>query len=281
MNIHNAFKECPLGEEHLMRNVKAHVTPNMVALIDKLTTKNPNWQFISAGYSNSHADGNTYYSRFTIEELGEELGWIDITYSWRTSGEYSYIFDCPRLKAKRQRKACSETKDINKAVKSICAHMYGTTSKERMAAAVSKADAAVKNNANRAHYSLRNVREKLADELVTYAVSDLDRFLFAIPKNMHEVAATLPDKISRAKASDTVQNVLLSKSGATVMELGSAFMVRYDKDPSIYHTYTLEELPEAIKGDVAMLKLVSVGGFIENVGARSGNNEFYVVSGSI
>jgi hypothetical protein len=61
----------------------------------------------------------------------QEIGEVWASRNWRT-GEYRYAFDNHRLRAKRSRGSCTETKDMKKALKLILENMYARTLSELM-----------------------------------------------------------------------------------------------------------------------------------------------------
>jgi len=278
LDQYNVFKECNDSERDYMANTNPQVHPDMRDLIDRLTSKKPNWEFICANTGSRNPAGDRYvYSKFEIREMGEELGWINKETNWRDSS-FSYIFDNERLKAARKRTSYTKSKDVKKAAKLICDNFYTRTPAELMKEVRQILYARVNNNANHLSYAVRDTKSKLLEDFLKFAMANQDRFVDTIQTEIgKQLAVQLPDMIEKAKNSEDMRIANTSNKGAYVIERGNMFLVSRNESSAVA-TYTLEDLPIGIKGDVALLKLVGNGEFIAGVGTRGTDNTFYVLN---
>jgi hypothetical protein len=278
LDQYNVFKECDDSERDYMANTNPQVHPDMRDLIDRLTSKKPNWEFICANTGSRNPAGDRYvYSKFEIREMGEELGWINKETNWRDSS-FSYIFDNERLKAARKRTSYTKSKDVKKAAKLICDNFYTRTPAELMKEVRQTLYARVSNNANRLSYDVRDTKSKLLEDFLKFAMANQDRFVDTIQTEKgKQLAVQLPDMIEKAKNSEDMRIANTSNKGAYVIERGNMFLVSRNESSEVV-AYTLEDLPIGIKGDVALLKLVGNGEYIAGVGTRGTDNTFYVLN---
>jgi hypothetical protein len=278
LNVHNAFKEC---DEHIApRYEKATVKAEMVPLLDKLSRKNPSWEFYSSNYGSTDANGNYCFSRFDIKDFGEELGWIDYEIHWRDPALNTYLFNGPRLEAKRSRGHASKARNVDKAAKLICANISTMTLTERMGKARSKANETASSVYGKHYYRYRNLRDKLSDNFATFVLARWEEFTAHIAGDRFASdAATLPDDYALMLSTARLKEAYNIDQGAVVLMHRDDYHVTYDSARDTVHSYKLDDVPADIKTGVALLKLVEVGKHIDDVGVRAEDGLFYVIKG--
>lgn len=279
-NMRNAYVECDPSETWSMRyGITAAVSPVLCPLFDKLSRKHPSWEFRAIDYGSKQSDGAYYYNKFFVVEMGEELGWITYDRSWRNNNEIIFQFDCERLRKKRTRGTLTHTKNMDKAVQTITANMYGITAKERMARAISETRTLVSSTVSDANFKFVNRARQLATDLAEFAIRHQDEFIASIKgpaerSHAEQLAATL----ERHKMMQSIHEATHTlRSCAVVMEFGGRYYVQYDTSLKDVNEYTLDELPETLKVHMALLKLVDHGAAVEGIGVRKSNHEFFVI----
>lgn len=278
LNVHNTFKEC--DEYMAPRYEKATVRTEMVPLLDKLSRKNPSWEFYSANYGNTDPNGNYILSRFTIKDFGEELGWIDYEVHWRDPTLNTYLFNGPRLEAKRSRGHASKARNVDKAAKLICANISSMTLAERITKARSKATEAANAVHHKHYYRYRNLRDKLGNTFATFVLARWEEFTAHIAGDkLASDAATLQDDYTLMQSTSRLKNAYAADKGAVVLMHRDDYHVTYDDARETVHSYKLDDVPANIKTGVALLKLVEVGKHIDDVGVRAEDGLFYVIKG--
>jgi hypothetical protein len=275
---HNVFKRVPTAEPHMERHQpdKLRVHPSMQLLIAKLLTHNPRWEFIAVDYPSS--DNSLYtHKSFNIECDGEELGEVNCDLHWRT-GETKYEFDCPRLKAKRQKSTTPHTKDLNKAVKSIIGHMYNRTPAERLSTARQLTASIVGRAMSIANYEYRQAQEKLLPHMTRFVEQCWADFS-AIRMDAAEAKMrdTLLPKRDALADVGTISDPANTDKGYILLEAGASFIVgRYNltEAPAVMR---LDEMPDRLKGSLGMLKLLEPKKYAPGIGMRIDEVTYYVV----
>jgi len=277
LNVYNAFKEV---EEPIPASYAgAIVKPEMALLLDKLSHKNPSWEFYASGYGGT-VDGVRTFSRFLIKDFGEELGWIDYEIHWRDIALNTYLFNGPRLEAKRSRGHASKARNVDKAAKLICANISTMTLTERMGKARSKANETASSVYGKHYYRYRNLRDKLSDNFATFVLARWEEFTAHIAGDRFASdAATLPDDYALMLSTARLKEAYNIDQGAVVLMYRDDYHVTYDSARDTVHSYKLDDVPADIKTGVALLKLVEVGKHIDGVGVRAEDGLFYVIKG--
>lgn len=278
LNVYNAFKE--IEEPIPASYVGAIVKPEMALLLDKLSHKNPSWEFYASSYGGTNADGVRTFSRFNIKDFGEELGWIDYEIHWRDPALNTYLFNGPRLEAKRSRGHASKARNVDKAAKLICANISTMTLTERMGKARSKATETANIVHNKNHYRYRNLRDTLGAAFATFVMARWEEFTAHIAGDrLASEAATLPDDYARMLSTSRLKEAYNADKGAVVLMYRDDYHVTYDSARDTVYSYKLDDVPADIKTGVALLKLVEVGKHIDDVGVRAEDGLFYVIKG--
>lgn len=282
MDMYNAFRECEQGDETSIRNVGARVHPFMRPLVEGLAKKHPTWHFVSRNYGES-VNGNYYqYSKFTIMEHGEELGWVNREKHWRTHEE-SYTFDGPRMRSKRSRGNYTRTKDLKKALKLINTDVYGRTLAERAESARELGPRKAFSAAYRVKATYEREALILQNPLVQFALDNWDTFAARTPENAQHARAmaALKDGYEANRGTAPISESVAHKKGVTVLEVRDAYYALPDRVPDAIQPYTLDTLPEKLKLGVAMLKLVEDDTLVAGIGVRVDRSTYYIADGEL
>ena len=275
MDMHNCFRECDVGTEHLPKNAQAFVDNITRDLIEALSRKRPNWHFVNTSYSGSLVGTNYTYRHFTVEDSGDALGSINVERHWR-SGEVWYELTNHRLAAKRERKGATRTKDLKKAVKLIEQHYYGPTLAERITKARGTAASVIGDVTSNARWALDRVMREVQPELATLLATHpavREELSNLAPKCAKDIES-LPD-LARDRLATREFSAALGSGNNTVLLLGDKLYLPDDVDPEEPRTF--DTVPKHIAMAVGMLKLVDTKGFIPGIGVRADHNVFYVM----
>lgn len=277
MDMHNCFRECDVGTEHLPKNSQACVDNTIRDLVEALSRKRPHWHFVNASYSGSLVGTSYVYRPFVIEDAGDALGSITAERHWHT-GEVWYELTNHRLLAKRERKGATRTKDLNKAVKLIEHHYYGPTLDERIHTALDNAARAVNEIKSDARWAVDRAVRVIQPELTMFLANkhEVREELINLAPHCASELKSLPDLVrNRTAAQDFVGEMNLGAS-SIVLLLGDKLYLTNSANSKEPHTF--DTLPKHIAMAVGMLKLVDVKGFIPDIGVRVDHNVFYVMS---
>lgn len=278
MDHYNVLRECKEDEQHLPRNIDPRVDPFIVPLITALAKKRPAWRYVTKGFGDLSADGSHYhFNRFTIMEGDEELGEIWKSRNWRT-GESRYAMENPRLRLKRNRGNCNETKDLKKAVKTITENMFARTLPEVMDQSARDARQKVQSVSYSAQRDHRYLRDRMMGDIMAFVAANYDAFICTGASTLQDKEKLL-DTYERAKEAEVIE-AGVGKTGALVVERSGQLHVEYETDVGTYHSYTLDALPARLKEAVALLKLYEPGKLLDGVGIRTDDKTFYILNGA-
>ena len=279
MDMHNCFRECVAGTEHLVTNTNAVVHDNIRNLVERLSRKRPSWHFVNSSFASTLASPgstNYAYNTFTIEDAGEVLGKISTDRHWRTT-EVWYVLSNSRLEAKRARRGDTRTKDINKAVKLVEQHYYGRTPTEHLRGARNTISSVVSDTSTNARWAFDRAMIAVQDELAQFLVDnpDVRARLASLKPSKTEKFEAIPQLIRDHTATKALAHALSSGGGSTVLLLGDKLYLADDAKPEQPHTFGT--VPKHIAMGIGMLKLVEVKGFIPDIGVRAAENMFFVL----
>ena len=275
MEMHNVFRECDAGTEHLDRNTQCFIMPFMGILIEQLSLKRPTWHFHATSQGSFTTSMGKYrMSKFMIVEHGEALGIIN--WDWHGRNGDCYSLDNPRLKVKRHRGANTKTNNVSRAVKIVLEHYYARTLTERMADATKITQSHISSAHSSAYYDVRNGSDYLRSEMIEFLLANWEEFnKIPMSQNNSKRRDDLPAKVALSKELEPVYNAYQSGKGSTAVTRGDSYHVA--RNGSELVTYTSADVPPRLKMGIAMLKLVDVRQHIAGVGMRTEDNTFFVM----
>lgn len=276
MDLHNCFwkGEDTLSYARYTHSVRAFMRP----LIEAISRKQPSWRFVSdragslyVGEDSKEVRSHTY---FIVEDAdGEVLGslWQD----WRGQNDV-YAFNNHRLDATRSRGRANITKDVNKAAKTITQNFFARTPREQLFECRSVVNQALGSASSRAyterHKNLAPLQGKFTDWVSKpYAAEHL---LNTVPefRSLEEQLRLAPTLEEEHIAIREMQKA--SVGGYGVIQRGMTYYVLCGEEVT---AYTEAALPDHIKGNVGMLKLVEDKTALPGIGVRASEHNYWVV----
>jgi hypothetical protein len=253
------------------------IFPFMKNFIETLALKHPNWMFeANYGVKAAREDGiRCYYaSGFKVTEKRELIGMINYTSSAR--GNEGFMVSNTRIKNGRERGDCITTKDEKKAIRLVDKWFYRETVAELMC-----------NRANLANRKSYVVMGEHRDR-VKYSWSELEepskRFIIdnyeAFSKTLNEpklidIAAGLATEIENADAVRLIHDKLMNDDAFVVATLDTGnYAIQKGSDISVKSS---EELDSDMRRKLGLLKLVSDGTSISEVGIKCSDDTFVVI----
>jgi len=272
MNMHNTFRECNESNLSEPRNSNAKVHSFMVPLVSALSKKRPTWTFVSSSHPTDVYGGGFEYAQFDIMD-DEKLGTVWCERHWRT-GARKFAFDCNRLRAKRERGQFTETKDVKKATKLILENMYAETPAEFMRAASSQASSRITEKLYSYVRAYTRTKDGLMPTLVSLALDHPELVKSHAPQVSGTVDRFLAEH-SELVISKTIKSDVDNGKFTLLVERGGRV---YSDSPGIA-SCTLDELSDAFKRAVGVLKLSPVGTLIPGVGFRVSDDTYMAFDG--
>lgn len=259
------------------------IYPFLETLIYTLAENNPSWTF---NQQLTRWENNVQYveefkvSITATKELLGEIG-VDTRQHPNKGRENVYTVANERISRNRDRGRAFKSSKIKEVIKAINKNFHAETTKERIDKAWQQAEW----HFSQAEYSVCRDLEKVQDQLGKVALSVVrrthwDTFMQVLTEVSPELAksATELDELieQRDKASD-LNNKFKSKNLLTVIIDDGKYIV--SNNSGNMRTYTSDDLPEQVKQQVGMLKLVEEKAPIPGVGLRVG--DIYLINAAI
>ena len=253
-------------------SLKAHHL--LVSTIKKLAPLYPLWQFVVPSVY-MHDEVTT----FKVVANGEELGYIKRLYHGH---DYVVAVTNHRISGGRVRGSEYKTKDVDKAVLKVKKMFAPRNPKERLAEAYTEAGRFLNQQENGKDRALDKHKYNIREAMLSYVLgAGYEGFL----ANVQTLEPRVRDRVlndiegekelrMEVKSIETIRHQFENQTAALVVRDSGKYLVRIDDNVQIYDDNTL---PESMKRNLGMLKLVDAGFFLSGVGCRV-NDEVFVVS---
>lgn len=253
-------------------NLKTHHL--LVSAIKKLAPMYPMWQFVVPNV-NMGDDVST----FQVVANGEELGAIKRVYHGR---DWVIAVTNHRIVESRLRGIEYKTKDVNKAVLKVKKTFAPRNPKERLAEAQREADRCINQQENGKIQNLEHHKYHVKEAMLSYVLgAGYEGFLAHAQTLEPRVRDRVLDSVQseqelrmEVKSIEEIRHQFENQTAALVVRDSGKYLVRIDDNVQIYDDNTL---PESMKRNLGMLKLVDAGFFLSGVGCRV-NDEVFVVA---
>ena len=253
-------------------SLKAHHL--LVSTITKLAPMYPLWQFVVPKVFMGD-EVNT----FKIVANGEELGSISRLYHGR---DYVVAVTNHRISASRTRGSEYKTKDVDKAVLKVKKTFAPRNPKERLAEAYTEAGRLLNQQENGKLRALNKHEYNISAAMMEY-VKDVGYAGFLA--HVQTLEPRVRDRVLKdiegekelrmeVKSIEEIRRQFENQIAALIVRDSGKYLVRIDDNVQIYDDNTL---PESMKRNLGMLKLVDAGFFLSGVGCRV-NNEVFVIA---
>jgi hypothetical protein len=288
INFNNVMLENDMEKfisAHKVAIDKVYVHPMLEPVIAKLAVLYPLWRFVGEGQQSMTSQNAVWLTKFEVLCDGERLGEISRRYEGH---DYQICVSNDRIKSKMERSNYYKTKDAIKAIAKV-KKMFGPRDAQELAE-VSREDA--KKIAQTAAWNKE--REKgAADEIVRRAAHKyvmgvgFDTFMAYVkdnyPPQEHSMLIEKREVVEQTtedmKTIVKVQQVLgQQKNGAVVTRRGNTYVVEHKDRVEICDDNTL---PEWVRSQIGMLKLIEAEQFVSDSGMRAGANTFVIIEPNI
>lgn len=242
--------------------------------IAKLAPMYPLWQFVVPKVFMGDE-----VTTFKVVANGEELGSISRLYHGR---DYVVAVTNHRISASRARGSEYKTKDVDKAVLKVKKTFSPRNPKELLAEAHAEAGRLLNQQENGKLRVLNKHEYSISAAMMEY-VKDAGYagFLTHVqtlePRFRDVVLAHIQGEKElrmEVKSIEEIRRQFENQIAALIVRDSGKYLVRIDDNVQIYDDNTL---PESMKRNLGMLKLVDAGFFLSGVGCRV-NNEVFVVA---
>lgn len=236
-------------------------------LAEAVAVKYPQWTLMSSNFRYG-GNSNVIIRQFKVlDSKREELGRIGTTYYNRS---YSYEITNHRIANARERGSSAVTKDLKKAMRHISKNFGSKSLMEKMNEASSRAQELGRQLTNRREWEFKNGYNSVASGLMGYVMEHIDELEPHIQKPATSVA-TLKDNYSKMLCYQSITN---NSNRMVVLIDGSSYIV---KGSGAVRILEQEKLPEFMRRNIGMLKLMEKEQALENIGCRIDENVFLIV----
>jgi len=242
--------------------------------IVKLAPMYPLWQFVVP-----RVNMGDEVSMFEVMTNGQKLGSITRMYHGR---DYVIAVGNHRISENRTRGSEYKTKDVDKAVLKVKKTFFPRNPNELLSEAHKEADRFLNQQENGKQRALNKHEYSINTVMMEYVKGAGHAAFLTYVNNMEpRVRDRVLNDIEgekelrmEVKSIEEIRRQFEKQIAALIVRDSGKYLVRIDDNVQIYDDNTL---PESMKRNLGMLKLVDAGFFLSGVGCRV-NDEVFVVS---
>lgn len=264
-----------VNEDHPAIDVikSATVHSLLQPLLAMLSKQRPKWEFITENSPHGYESGTNIrcYTSLSVHEDGEKLGSLDVGYF---RGNTTHGASNSRISAARERSSWAYTKDTKKLASIILKNFYLKTTEETLDTAAEKMQTVTFSIRREANHRYDSNRRRIDQSVTRFLTDNWDAFLSTLSDSaILDAANGFIEGMRDMKAAATLDMGIGTpqKSAALLVERGEYFYLREYKlgnKEGEDRKVTLDDLPDTIKGKLALLKLMPEKDFVHNVGVR-------------
>ena len=278
LKTHTQYNRKDQTEQPMLEPV---ILPLMQPFVEALALKYPQWEFVECdSRAQWSSDGRYYHAAdgFVIMDKREELGKIRIDH-WCRAGS-RYWVDNFRIDAQRSRGSGFKTKHMDKAVKYVAKYFGSRNVMEIMDASEEAAGRVLSNVVSNLQVDVRYKWRRLDSFAAAFLMQNWGEFASyvrnaaagqtAFVEAAEQYPAAYTHETEALKISD-----LVDKGKAWLVNTSnSSYIVKQGGTVSIGES---EQLPNIVRRNLGMLKLVQDREIISNVGLRVDETTYYVI----
>lgn len=274
------YSNIKLEYEHVGEGWELKLHPTLEPLAYAVAEKHPDWM-LSVNYASRQYDNKVAWVmelQVSITATEELLGQIGVE-TRRRRGEHAreYIFAVynKRIAEKRDRGTTFKTGKLKDALKQINKHFYPKTLIDKIDEAWGRAGSVAGSAAGRAAANVDQAHHVLTEPAVCFL---RERYWEEFKSTLEDTAAIkahaeLDGLIDRANDLSDIHTKLQQHKLLTVTIKDDKYTVA--KSPNEIKEYLADDVPEDVRRQVGMLKLVSEHEVVPGVGLRVG--EMYII----
>jgi len=279
LGVYNTYVEIADDHPLLERAKAASVHPKLEPLFAMLSKARPTWEFVSDGPPNGYTGSTVYYNALKVYEDGELLGHIEMGYF---RGETTHGATNKRISSARERSSFAYTKDTKKLASIILKNFYPKTIDEALGESAERTQNAIFQLTRNANNTYGASRHSIDPAMKTFMLDRWDEFISTLGNPVLVAAAErYKGSFDLMDGANLLTDVLASKRGAgeLLMARGDKFLLREYKaggKENEDRRVSLDDLSDATKGKLALLKLVEKGEAVADVGVRVTDDTYFI-----
>lgn len=263
------FEEGAVEKFSIDGNTEIVAKDMLVSAVWELVQIKPSWKFIAK--ASRHYQNAVIIDKFRVMQDGEEIGALSSTFYRRKycvalSGGKLDTYDAHR------------TKDISKVVGLAKKYFRKKDIADILAAAEEQSKQCIRSTGSNMQRVIHSCNEKLRPYLQSFALQNRrEEFLESIKGYpvAEEAVAELDRVTPELEVATQMDMEYSAKKFITVISREGQYIVKFAEDtPNIYDD---NNFPEEYRGKLGLLKLVSAGQMVSNVGVRVDTNIFVLL----
>lgn len=250
----------------------------MKPFVEALALKYPQWKFVECDARRQWGtDRSTWYAAdgFTIMDKREELGTIRIDHWCRTGTRY--WVDNFRIDATKSRGSGFKTKHMDKAMKFVTKYFGVRDTTELLEAAEQLALRAKQDAVSGLQGRRRTMEHRLDESLYRYVLENQYEAFAQWTKDVGVWRAEVdqfPDACRELDEALKINDLINTGKAWLVHIVNSDYIVKQGDTVAIWES---DKLPNIVRRNLGMLKLVKDRELISNVGIRVDESTYYVL----
>jgi hypothetical protein len=276
LGMHNTYwPVATVDASNTDRAKESIVHPFMVPLIEALQVKRPHWEFEASSMGTrgvGEYSQNVLHSTFDIYDNGEKLGTIYREYRGDSN---VYAARSHRISNKRQIGTSKMSKHLKTIVSEVLKEMYPRTVTEIADEKYKTSFEAMRQATYKDKRVYLHTVDTMRDAMLAYLTTGgrWDEFEAVEDKpDIMKAKTTYRTVADNARVADDLvraDHVVLIERPRDIIVKGSN---------GLSHTSSLELLPDGVKTKLALLKMGETGTIIPEVGIRTGDDTFYILT---
>lgn len=249
------------------------VHPTLEPVIYELAVRHPTWRFMERSMR-SH-ERVLHVMQFDVydDKTSNKLGLVEVSRNYGARQTTPWVFEIrsSRISQARERGDAYCTGDPKKAIKAVNKYFGPPSVAERIDEISSKASNMLYSHMHTVRNNRERTRVRLDPEISKYLADHWDDVVASMKEEARAIAETLPAINDEFESVVSMHAEISANKHLTVLITGDTYITY---DGTNMTTYSSEDLPESIKINVGLLKLVDSGTVIPDVGVRVGDHNF-------
>ena len=255
--------------------------PMTQEFVEALARKHPTWTFtpnyISRDYENVEHNGRIYSqvskviaTEFNVMQGKDTLGRVGAEY-W---GSKKFTITNPRIVAQRERGSVTRTGDLKKAMKLVEKMFFPKTDNEIIKDLKQRAMERLSNHTRTHRYNLDNLWRSMQSTAILFVKENMEAYKQFTQHVTVDGLNKFDEYWDARSNSQSLEDEYNDGKACMVAIMNDTFFFSFKNSDPV--SFVRDEVAPQVKTKVGMLKLLAVGGAIDNVGLKCEDDVFLI-----
>ena len=279
-NIKLGTQEQQLADKSVV-HMPITMRPKTQEFVEAIASKHPTWTFIpnyvTRNYENVELNGRTYSqvsellaTDFSVMQGKDELGRIGAEY-W---GANKFTITNKRIQKQRERGSVTRTSDLKKAIKLVEKMFFPKTDTEVLKEVREQAVDRLSNYTRKHRYDLDNVWRNMQRTAILFIKENMDEYKAFSAHVTIDGVDKFEEFWDARNNAQTLEDNFNNDSASMVTIINDVFYFSFKTKKPI--AFERDNVSPEVKARIGMLKLLAVGGAIDNVGLKCEDDVFII-----